>query len=75
MIPHRNRDIFIEKLLEGYTILEACKLSQISKASLYRMFKETPAFKVEAENAIFKAKDAINQREIEKIRKIVQRRR
>lgn len=57
MIPLHNKELLIKYLSEGYTIIEACTAAQISKASLYRLFKEQPGFKTEVEKAIFKAHD------------------
>lgn len=57
MIPLRNRDILIEKLREGHSILEACELSHISKASLYRLMKTELDLKEDFEKAIFDSKE------------------
>lgn len=69
MIPLRNKELLIKHLSEGYTILEACKAAQVSKASLYRFFKTNPGFKEDVERAVFKAND-----ESEKIQKQVEER-
>lgn len=68
MIPLRNKELLIEKLKAGYTILEACAASQISKASLYRLFKTQPGFKEDVERAIFEAHDKSKEidKEVEK---------
>lgn len=59
MIPTKNKDILISKLRSGYTILEACKASQISKATLYRHLKD-PQFKEIFDDAIFYANTKID---------------
>lgn len=57
MIPLYNKELLIKYLQEGYTIIEACQAAQVSKASLYRLFKEQPGFKADVDRALFKAKD------------------
>lgn len=57
MIPLRNKELLIKYLKDGYTIMEACKAAQVSKASLYRFFKTNPGFKDDVESVIFKAND------------------
>lgn len=68
MIPLHNKELLIKNLKKGYTILEACKASQVSKATLYRLFKSQPGFKADVEAAIFHAKDVSKEidREVEK---------
>lgn len=59
MIPNKNKDILIEKLRLGYSIIEACELSQISKATLYRHLKD-PQFKTLFDEAVFYANTKID---------------
>lgn len=68
MIPLHNKELLIKNLQKGYTIMEACEASQVSKASLYRLFKTQPGFKADVERAIFEANDKSAQidREVEK---------
>lgn len=82
MIPLHNKELLIENLRKGYSIIEACEASQVSKASLYRLFKTHPGFKEDVERAIFEANEKKDTRvkEIEKqgledIKKIVLRKR
>lgn len=81
MIPNKNKDILIEKLREGYSIIEACKTSQISKATLYRHLKD-PQFKDMFDEAVFmgnakidKAKVEVAERNLAEAKKIVLRKR
>lgn len=81
MIPLRNKELLIKHLTEGYTIVEACKAAQVSKASLYRFFKSNPGFKEDVDQAIFKANDEtkeitkdVEKRNMENVRKIIMRR-
>ena len=80
MIPLRNKELLIEHLRAGYTIVEACEASQVSKASLYRFFKTNPGFKEDVERAIFEANakkelqvKAIEERNMAELKKIVLR--
>lgn len=57
MIPSRNKDLLIQFLEKGATIQEACKAAQISKPTLYSLFKSNPDYRKAADEAIFKAKD------------------
>lgn len=82
MIPLHNKELLIKNLKAGYTIIEACKASQVSKATLYRLFKEQPGFKADVEKAIFEAKDVskeieaqVQQRNMDKIKGIINRKR
>lgn len=82
MIPLHNKELLIKNLKKGYTILEACTASQISKASLYRLFKTQPGFKTDVEKAIFEAKDIskeidkkVKERNLDKIKGIINRKR
>lgn len=82
MIPLQNKELLIKNLKAGYTILEACKASQVSKASLYRLFKTQPGFKADVERAIFEAKDVskqidieVQKRNMDKIKGIINRKR
>lgn len=82
MIPLRNKELLIQNLAKGYTIQEACAASQVSRASLYRLFKEQPGFKEDVEQAIFKAKDKskeidkmVEKRNMEKIKGLINRKR
>lgn len=85
MIPSKNKDIFINKIRAGYTILEACNEAQISKATLYRHLKD-PQFKDIFDEAVFyanakigtakeKAKKEAEQKNWEDLKKIVLRKR
>lgn len=82
MIPLRNKELLIKYLNDGYTILEACKAAQVSKASLYRFFKTNPSFKEDVEKAIFKSKDEskeiqeqVKERKMQEVKGIINRRR
>jgi hypothetical protein len=59
MISEKNKDILINKLRLGHSIIEACELSQISKATLYRHLKD-PQFKAIFDEAIFYANSKID---------------
>lgn len=81
MIPNKNKDILISKLRLGYTILEACEASQISKATLYRHLKD-PQFKDIFDEAIFyanskidTAKEKVQEKNWEEMKKIALRKR
>lgn len=81
MIPARNKDILVSKLRLGHTILEACTLSQISKATLYRMLKD-PQFKSIFDEAVFygnqkkdDAKKVIEEKNLAELKKIALRKR
>lgn len=82
MIPLHNKELLIQNLKKGYTILEACKASQVSKATLYRLFKSQPSFKADVEKAIFEAKDVskeidreVARRNMDKVKGIIARKR
>lgn len=82
MIPLHNKELLIKNLKKGYTILEACKASQISKASLYRLFKTQPGFKADVERAIFEANDKsaeidkeVEKRNMERTKALINRKR
>lgn len=82
MIPLYNKELLINNLKKGYSILEACKASQVSKASLYRLFKVQPGFKADVEKAIFQAKDVskeidkeVEKRNLDRIKGIINRKR
>lgn len=68
MIPAENRNIFINKIRSGHTILEACRLSQISKPTLYRFLKD-PNFKSIFDEAIFYANSRIENAKDKTIKK------
>jgi len=81
MIPNKNKDILISKIRLGHSILEACELSQISKASLYRMLKE-PNFKSIFDEAVFygnaqidKANAEVAEKNLAEAKKIALRKR
>lgn len=78
MIPLRNKELLITYLKRGYTIAEACEAAQVSKASLYRLFKTQPGFKDDVEGAIFQARDTskeiereVAKRNMAKVKEIV----
>lgn len=82
MIPLHNKELLIQNLKKGYTIIEACEASQVSKASLYRLFKSQPGFKTDVEKAIFEAKDKsaeidreVERRNMDKLKGIINRKR
>lgn len=82
MIPLHNKELLIQNLKKGYTIIEACKASQVSKASLYRLFKTQPGFKADVEKAIFEANDKsaqidreVEKRNMEKVKDLINKRR
>lgn len=81
MIDLHSKNLLIKHLEEGYSIVDACKLSGISKASLYRLFKEQPGLKIDVENATKKGTQKLvvhvqkmEEKSMEEIRKIINRR-
>lgn len=81
MIPLRNKELLIEYLKQGASIQEACEAAQVSRASLYRLFKDQPGFKDDVEGAIFASKDKtkeiqkkVAERNMELVKQIVLKR-
>lgn len=52
MIPLPAREKLVVSLLNGMNMNDAIKASKIPKASLYRLFKDQPAFKDECDRAM-----------------------
>lgn len=56
MIPLHKKELLIQKLEQGMTLIDACTISKISRASLYRLFKEMPAYKILIDKIIEKTR-------------------
>lgn len=82
MIPLHNKELLIKNLEAGQSIVEACQTSQVSKASLYRLFKTQPGFKEDVDRAMFKGTQKVQvqikkleDKNMEELKKIINRRR
>jgi len=60
MIPNKSKDVLINKIRAGYAILEACKLSGISKPTLYQHLKTDKSFKAVFDKTVFYARTKID---------------
>ncbi|MEK7105753.1 MAG: hypothetical protein AAB895_00160 [Patescibacteria group bacterium] len=58
MIPWRYQKILLETLASDpkADLVRACQKAHISRATLYRLFKKDPVFKIQVENAIDEGK-------------------
>jgi hypothetical protein len=56
MIPQSNRELLIKNLQKGMSMTDACKASDISKDTLYRIFEYQPDFKKKVLDTVDQAK-------------------
>lgn len=80
MISNQNKDLFINKIRLGYTIIEACESAGINKRTLYRLFKAEPNFRTIFDETVAwtnkkidDAQEKARIRKFEELKKIVLR--
>lgn len=71
MIPLENKELLINKLEEGMTLQQACRAAKVPRASLYRLFKDFPAYKELIDKTIEKTKKKKEETDLAFLKKLV----
>jgi len=74
MIPLQKKELLIQKLQAGLDLTNACKTAGVSKASLYRLFKEQPGLKTLIDQTIAATKNQVQEDHMARLKKIIVKR-